>query len=302
VYQLLLLVLFLVAISLRVIQGMNYKARNDVDVAHHRMPDVDNWKCWPTAKADGEINGAAFEETALIFFGVPAILIGCGIFVDMCCDGLRKYFLNKAHRKEFLTVIPGVALNTVCYYVLDKAPLCNHICYWPWHAIVWMTYVIVVLLPTLTRYRNIARGLRIDANVRHGDRLTKSAHFLWINRYLADSTWLQNDLIECTRHNEALYIDLYATREKTDIARPPKLRRLIDFSSGRHSVRFGRPRWGNVFPEIYAKLKEHHGLQPGSVVGVFACGSHALTNDIAKACVAISVKTGVVFQFQYETF
>ena len=165
-----------------------------------------------------------------------------------------------------------------------------------------MTYALVILWPTLTRYRHIARGVRVDVDDRDRDAITTSATLLWINKYLADSTWLHRDLIECTRHNDDLYIDLYATREKTDVSYAPTLQRLLDNASGRHRVRVGRPSWDEVFPEIYKKLKERHGLQAGSVVGVFACGSHALTNDIAKACVATSMKTGVVFSFQYETF
>ncbi|KAF8006612.1 hypothetical protein BT93_K0806 [Corymbia citriodora subsp. variegata] len=136
----------------------------------------------------------------------------------------------------------------------------------------------------------------------------KRAYFYWVTREQNSFEWFKgvmDDIAESDHHNVIeMHNYLTSLYEEGDarsalIAMVQKLQHakngLDIFSESRIKTHFARPNWRKVFSAL---ARRHE----SSRIGVFYCGSSALTKTLKKLCQELSIESSTRFQFHRENF
>ncbi|KAI8523922.1 hypothetical protein RHMOL_Rhmol13G0109100 [Rhododendron molle] len=144
----------------------------------------------------------------------------------------------------------------------------------------------------------------LDANKKGPER----AYFYWVTREQGSFDWFrgvmddiadydQNNVIEMHNYLTSVYEE--GDARSALIARVQSLQHAkngVDVvSESRTRTHFARPNWRKVFSQL---VNTH----PSSRIGVFYCGSSALTKPLLKLCQEFSLNSSTRFHFHKENF
>lgn len=171
-----------------------------------------------------------------------------------------------------------------------------------------MISILKDLLNHMKERSPMAESFHSNHSVEEDKKFPERAYFYWVTREQASFEWFKGAMTDIAEYDNDGIIEMHnyltSVYEECDarsalIAMIQKLQHAkngVDvISESRIRTHFGIPNWEKVFTQLAS-------AHPNSRIGVFYCGSPALTKTLKSLCQETSLNSSTRFQFHKENY
>ncbi|OMO91379.1 Cytochrome b245, heavy chain [Corchorus olitorius] len=165
----------------------------------------------------------------------------------------------------------------------------------------------ISILKDLLSHIKPAEGAQTD-NTKPGKKYPERAYFYWVTREQGSFEWFKGVMDDIAEFDKNKMIEMHnyltSVYEEGDarsaligmVQKIQQAKNGVDIvSESRITTHFARPNWRKVFSQMAS-------THPSARIGVFYCGSAALTKVLKHLCQEFSLETSTRFHFHKENF